>query len=622
MLRRNRGIYQADPLWAVIMAQLKTQALELISVWEELSGEESTAHGYQVEQLLSQIEDSLELTRFLPEDRFPLSAVNLAQVAEDFGETFARRFGPRAASTISLLVDPKLPVARTHPFLIMRVLDCLARSIGRVGAKQPTPITLTYGEPTNAWPFARGSATKDNRFKLIIRCTDVSFAVNTDRIQETLLKFRDGNYVFCVFDLGLDLCAAFHLVRQMDGVIKCEPQDNDFSKLEIEINLEKGPEQPVLVDIPNKFHLLSNTPTVIDAMKNFAVFHASEMVHIHHPSEAAPGSRLVYDATGLQPRELEKLKELPHPENTVILVDQANQSKCSQLGFSAAGFHHVVTVPVGSSRVARALAGREVHAPSVSASQVAIGKKLHVLVVDDAETARIIIRDYFESAGHAVTEASDGAEFGEFIKRGMQFDLVFCDLNMYHVDGLTAVKSLREHEKVAGGHTPVVMMTAYAALEVSQKAEEAGYDRLLHKPVDCDALDRVVQELLTSSGSRRPTIPQTEVIVLDDLRRRCAGKTTTMIRVLDSFVSTSKAFVPKLQSDDLKTDNTQLAKALHTIKGLLREVAAQDGARALEQLEEKLKSTAALEKSDLEAVERWITDACESAETMKRSLQE
>src|SRR5262245_54654267 len=112
MLRRNRGIYQADPLWAVIMAQLKTQALELISVWEDLTGKESTEHGYRVESLLSQIEDSLELTRFLPEDRFPQSAVNLAQIAEDFGETFARRFGPRTASTVALMVDPLLPVAR------------------------------------------------------------------------------------------------------------------------------------------------------------------------------------------------------------------------------------------------------------------------------------------------------------------------------------------------------------------------------------------------------------------------------------------------------------------------------------------------------------------------------
>ena len=114
----------------------------------------------------------------------------------------------------------------------------------------------------------------------------------------------------------------------------------------------------------------------------------------------------------------------------------------------------------------------------------------------------------------------------------------------------------------------------------------------------------------------------TSVIEVDELKERCCGQTKTMIRVLDSFVDTSQTYRIKLQSDAVANDLATLAKTLHTIKGLLREISAVEGAKALEDLEHKLKRQAAFSPEDISTVQGWIDSASEAAVLTKQRLQE
>ena len=66
----------------------------------------------------------------------------------------------------------------------------------------------------------------------------------------------------------------------------------------------------------------------------------------------------------------------------------------------------------------------------------------HVLVVDDEPSFRALLRDILEEAGHAVTEARDGAEALAFLERGT-FDVVLTDRQMPKVDGLELVRRIR-----------------------------------------------------------------------------------------------------------------------------------------------------------------------------------
>lgn len=77
-----------------------------------------------------------------------------------------------------------------------------------------------------------------------------------------------------------------------------------------------------------------------------------------------------------------------------------------------------------------------------------------ILIVDDEEKIRFVVREYGEFSGHEVAEASDGSEAVARC-REENFDLVILDIMMPKVDGFTACKELRKFSQV-----PVIMLSA------------------------------------------------------------------------------------------------------------------------------------------------------------------
>ena len=66
-----------------------------------------------------------------------------------------------------------------------------------------------------------------------------------------------------------------------------------------------------------------------------------------------------------------------------------------------------------------------------------------ILIVDDEEKIRFVVREYGEFSGHEVAEASDGSK-AVVRCREENFDLVILDIMMPKVDGFTACKELRK----------------------------------------------------------------------------------------------------------------------------------------------------------------------------------
>ncbi len=114
----------------------------------------------------------------------------------------------------------------------------------------------------------------------------------------------------------------------------------------------------------------------------------------------------------------------------------------------------------------------------------------------------------------------------------------------------------------------------------------------------------------------------TKVLELDDLKSRCSGKTRTMIRVLDSFIGTTATLQHQLESGEVSGDIASMGKTLHTIKGLLREIAAMDAAKMLEAMEAKLNEERALSPEDLNSVQSCIASASQAAEEAKEQLKD
>ena|SRR5690349_19553642 len=114
-----------------------------------------------------------------------------------------------------------------------------------------------------------------------------------------------------------------------------------------------------------------------------------------------------------------------------------------------------------------------------------------VLLAEDSQDTRAMLRRAFELKGYRVFEAEDGRE-ALHMARQCRPSLIVIDLNMPVLDGLQAVKTLREVEG-PGEQTPVVAITAYDVPGMEDAALENGCDRYLRKPLDLEELDRTLR---------------------------------------------------------------------------------------------------------------------------------
>lgn len=116
-----------------------------------------------------------------------------------------------------------------------------------------------------------------------------------------------------------------------------------------------------------------------------------------------------------------------------------------------------------------------------------------VLVAEDSEDTRAMLKRAFELKGYHVFEAEDGQEALDMAHRHRP-SLLIVDLNMPVLDGLETIKSFREMEG-PGEQVPIVAITAYDVPGMEDAALETGCDRYLRKPLDLNELDRVLHSL-------------------------------------------------------------------------------------------------------------------------------
>jgi two-component system, chemotaxis family, chemotaxis protein CheY len=114
------------------------------------------------------------------------------------------------------------------------------------------------------------------------------------------------------------------------------------------------------------------------------------------------------------------------------------------------------------------------------------GRKLRVLVIDDAALVRMYYRDTLERAGFEVDEALNGLEALEKLLVAPA-DLLIVDVNMPQMDGFTFLKVLRRQE-LATASIPALVISSESKPLDRDAARDAGANYYLVKPVKPDAL--------------------------------------------------------------------------------------------------------------------------------------
>jgi CheY-like chemotaxis protein len=121
-----------------------------------------------------------------------------------------------------------------------------------------------------------------------------------------------------------------------------------------------------------------------------------------------------------------------------------------------------------------------------------------ILIVDDEEHIRRMIRFTLEASGYDVGEASDGQEGLQLYGDGSAWDLVLLDQRMPGMDGLETLSKIKQLDPGAR----VIMATAYASIELAVDAMKLGASDFVRKPMTPELLRNAVAAALKKS---RPT---------------------------------------------------------------------------------------------------------------------
>lgn len=116
-----------------------------------------------------------------------------------------------------------------------------------------------------------------------------------------------------------------------------------------------------------------------------------------------------------------------------------------------------------------------------------------ILLIEDTEDNRQIVRDLLASAGYDLIEAADGAA-GVAMAAKHQPDLILMDIQLPVMDGYEAARRIKADAQLK--HIPIIAVTSYALSGDEAKAFAAGCDAYVAKPFSPRQLLAKIRELL------------------------------------------------------------------------------------------------------------------------------
>jgi PAS domain S-box-containing protein len=211
----------------------------------------------------------------------------------------------------------------------------------------------------------------------------------------------------------------------------------------------------------------------------------------------------------------------------------------------------------------------------------------HLLLVEDKEVNQEVACGILEGEGFRVTTANNGREALDLVlTRGHDFDLVIMDLQMPEMDGYTATREIRKHERFK--ELPIVAMTADALSGVQERTKQAGMNGYATKPIDPPSLFAELVRCIDPtklSGSDVETRPDRTPDTTQDFPElsgvdverglaRLQGNKSLFRRVLLKFRRHQTDAGDKVRATIAAGDTEEARRLTHALKGVVGSISA------------------------------------------------
>ena len=254
-----------------------------------------------------------------------------------------------------------------------------------------------------------------------------------------------------------------------------------------------------------------------------------------------------------------------------------------------------------------------------------------VLVVDDFAINLDITRGLLKPYRINVDTVESGNEaVAKILKEEVRYDAIFMDHMMPGMNGIQAVKIIRDIDSVYAKNIPIIALTANAVAGSEAMYLRNGFQAFLPKPIDIFRLDQVLNRWVRNKD-REDAMPQAGGTATDGKRHNIPfTKTVTGINIAqglanmqddrDSYLAVLKSFVRHTPTKliTIKAAGNDLASyriAVHALKGSSRSI----GAQALGDMAEKLEKAAAA--GDLERINAGNTAFVQAAEKLVADIK-
>jgi len=122
-------------------------------------------------------------------------------------------------------------------------------------------------------------------------------------------------------------------------------------------------------------------------------------------------------------------------------------------------------------------------------------ERITVLLVEDTEDNRFMMRRLLEMAGYHVVEAMNGEDAVTLAKTESP-RIILMDLSLPVIDGLAATRLIRQLPELAS--TPIIAVSAHDTSDFQSEAIEAGCNSYITKPIDFNELEQLIKQSLSA----------------------------------------------------------------------------------------------------------------------------
>ncbi len=123
----------------------------------------------------------------------------------------------------------------------------------------------------------------------------------------------------------------------------------------------------------------------------------------------------------------------------------------------------------------------------------------NVLIVDDSETVRAQLRNDLDHSGHTAFEARNGLEGLQVLGDAeVKIDLIFCDVNMPEMDGLTMCREVHNDPQL--WTIPIFMLTTQTSTQMKAEGKASGVIAWVVKPYEKNQVMKGVAKVLARSS--------------------------------------------------------------------------------------------------------------------------